>query len=173
MSGISRRLIRHRHRRAERSEQGYGLLRARPGDVRLDLEILPGVRLATLHALLKIQFIFLNGFAQSRRNTGRNAADHLPAVEKRNALADYLVAWIQVEPDQPFRRTAYGDAELVNRQPFPEVFNVGAGSLAPILTQHTLDMTTGVEHTNGLKVEPLGLGDCQHSLAPLLARSRE
>src|SRR5262249_22728336 len=138
--GIACRLIHHGHRRAERSEQGYGLLRAGPGDVRLDLQILPGIRLATLHALLKIQFIFLPRLEQSRGNTGRTAAYTLPAVEKRDALADYLVAWVQVEPDQPFRRPAYGHAELVNRQPFAQVFNIRVGPLAPILTQHMLDM---------------------------------
>src|SRR5215469_14681544 len=67
--------------------------------------------------------------------------------------------------DQPFRRTANGNAQLVNHQPFSEVFNVGIGPLAPVLSQHTLDITTGIEHANGVKVEPLGHGDRKHSLA--------
>jgi hypothetical protein len=46
---------------------------------------LPGIGLATLHALLKIQFIFLESLEQSRRNTRRNSAFHRPAVEKRDA----------------------------------------------------------------------------------------
>src|ERR1700736_3249093 len=54
-----RRVICYGRERANPSEQGDRLLRARPGHIRLDLQKLPGIRLAALNALLGIQFIFL------------------------------------------------------------------------------------------------------------------
>ena len=35
----------------------------------------------------------------------------------------------------------------------------------PILSEHTLDVTTGIEHAHGMEVQPLGFRNCEHGIA--------
>src|SRR5216684_7085277 len=120
----ARRFIRYRRERARPSKQGDRLLRARPRHIRLHLQKLPRIRLAALNALLRIQFIFLKRLQLGCGHTGRNAAFEISAVEKRDTLAYNLVCRVDVEPEQPFRWTAQGHAQLIDGQSLTESFDI-------------------------------------------------
>ena len=115
-----------------------------------------------LNALFRIQFIFLERFQQRRGHTGRHAAFETTSAEKIGALPDNSVGGINVEPEEPFRCTAERDTQLIDGQTFSQALDIGVRPKARIFLNDPFDMPAGVEHTDRVKIETLGLGNSEH-----------
>src|SRR5258708_1237880 len=89
----------------------------------------------------------------------------MPAIEKGDALTDYLIAWIDVEPEQPLGGTTKGHTQLIDGQALSQIFDLGIGSQAAIVAKNALDVAAGIEYTNRVKVQPLGFRDSEHRAA--------
>src|SRR6266849_9053357 len=89
----------------------------------------------------------------------------MTAIEKGYALADYLIGWIDIQPEQPLGRTAERNAQLIDGQALPQIFDIGIGAQAAIVAKDAFDVASWIEHADGMKIQSLGFGYGEHCAA--------
>ena len=67
---------------------------------------------------------------------------------------------------------ADGDPQLIDGQTLAQSFDVGIGSQAAFIANDPVQVASRIEHTNGMKVEPLRFGDGEHCVRALLRERR-
>ncbi|PYV27900.1 MAG: hypothetical protein DMG24_03435 [Acidobacteria bacterium] len=125
-----------------------------PSHIRLDLQILPRVRLAALDALLRTQLVFLQRLQHGRWHTRRDAALEAAAVKKGSAGSNDQVGRVDVQPNQPLGGPAERHPQLVNGQALAQIFQIGASPQGR-LANDLLDVATRIDHADRVKIEPL------------------
>ena len=81
------------------------------------------------------------------------------AVEKLQALANGVIVRADIQPEQAFRRTAYGDAQLIDGETLIEAVDFGIGAQAVVeMPGDSRDVPAGIEHAYRVEIEAFGFG---------------